>query len=50
LRASKERDDGGFELLLREIAGRGPVILAEAIDDGISGDPEPVGENLSRVP
>jgi hypothetical protein len=49
LRLSKKRVDRRFELLLWEVTRRRPVILAEAIDDAISAEPEPVSEDLRSI-
>src|ERR1700757_4611349 len=50
LRISKERVNRRFELLLREITCRGPVILAEVMEDAVSAEPELVSEDLCPVP
>lgn len=49
LRLSKRRVDRRFELSLWEVTRRRPVILAEAIDDAVSAEPEPVSEDLRSI-
>jgi len=49
LRLSKKRVDRRVELLFREVTRRRSVILAEAIDDAVSAEPEPVSEYLCSV-